>query len=355
MNSLTKQPWALIQADVAPFSTARFAFGPGGGTATLQASAMTPSTPGTSWQFTAYSESSFKEAADLSCASAPDLIGSNGLNSPAVSSTDTIQWTSASTSMWYFGIKEVAPALSCALSDLDGATYTLTVTQANGSQLSWEEQGMPAIYASFFVLMGLALLAHVYGHIIAALPPEYPTSKGFRPPMVNAVLVSLAFHTISNLFHLIEWSVVATTGMDSGLFLSVLGGLLRLLALATIWVMAAFVATGYGVTTKRIALMENNNWRGALLLGVVVVLGLTATIIYGTASRNPGNSSLAAAGAIGITVTLFLMGYLAWFWRATLQIIAAEVSVPKKGLLQNLLYVTIFTFLSLPFAEIVGE
>jgi hypothetical protein len=93
------------------------------------------------------------------------------------------------------------------------------------------------------------------------------------------VLAALSLHAASDTLHLIEWAYVDVTGEESGYFLAAAGGLLRLAALASIWVMAAFIATGYGVTTRRVALMENNNWRGALLLGVLVVLGLAATLL----------------------------------------------------------------------------
>ena len=287
-----------------PFSgeLGRFAYGPGGGTAavTVPANPLAPKQA----QLSSYTEATWKAASPPSCTSATDgaLAFTTSSTAPV---TATASFAGGDKTRWVFalagqptGLYPPCPSLS--------ADYTLTALQANGSQLSYEEQGLPAIYACFWVFMVLALGAHAYGHIVAPLPQGYP--KGARPPLVVALLVALTLHATSDTFHLIEWAYVDITGKESGYFLAVMGGLLRLGALACIWVMAAFLATGYGVTTRRVALMENNNWRGALLLGVLVILGLTATFLYASATRGTPNPS---AAGVGITLVFFTLGCVA--------------------------------------------
>ena len=336
----------------APFSgpLGRFAYGPGGGSAEITLSAD-PLGTAKNVQLAWFSDATWRTAkGSLNCQSTPD--GSLSVLQNTISSVTETATMPAANILWGFALQSQPSTFDPAGTPCPtlGADYTLTATQASGSQLSYEEQGLPAIYACFWVFMALTAGAHVYGHIIAPLPQGYPTgAKGMRPPLVTCLLAALTLHMASDTLHLIEWAYVDVTGAESGLFLAVAGGLLRLAALAAVWVMAAFIATGYGVTTRRVSLMENNNWRGALLLGALVVLGLAATLLYAGASRGGGNA--AAAGGVGLTLVLFTLGYLAWFIRGTLATIAAEVSVPKKALLTAMLWTTVGTFMILPFAE----
>ena len=341
-NTIINSPLTVLGSSSG--SKAKFAFGAGGGTATISL----PYNPLTPVSSTLVMTNSIN---DPSCGATPDLVSSLLSPTPTGSATQTIPFSSDN-KVWTFALTGGSANLGSILACQTplSTDYTLTARQANGSQLSYEEQGLPAIYACFWVFMALAVGAHAYGHYIAPLPQGYP--KGQRPPLVSAVLASLALHAGSDFFHLVEWSYVDITGAESGYFLAVVGGLLRLGALVCIWVTAAFIATGYGVTVRRVSLREDSNWRGALLLGVLLVLGLTATLLYATASRG-GNG--AAAGGVGITLVCFLAGYLAWFLRRTQAVISAEVSLPKKALLTALMWTTVGTFLILPFAELLSE
>ena len=315
-----------------PFSDAigRFAFGAAGGSASAALSNVQAPATALNW----FAETSWRKGAHDCSLNADGTAPINGL--------PTVTGNPGSNQMWYF-------ALSACTSTAMSLDYTLTATQANGSQLSYEEQGLPAIYACFWIMMAGTVLAHAWAHFLAPLPADYP--KGVRPPLVIALTVALALHSVSDTFHLIEWAVVDQTGRDSGMFLAALGGLTRLFALSAIWVMMAFVATGYGITTRSVRLMENNNWRGALLLGILVVLGLTSTLLYATATRAPGAAPDKGAAGVGLTLFFFTIAYLVWFVRRTRLTIADEVSLPKKALLQMLMWVTLGTSLVLPLAE----
>jgi hypothetical protein len=318
-----------------PFSDAigRFAFGAAGGSASAALSNVQTPAVALNW----YAEASWRKGAH-DCS-----LGADG--TALVNGLPTVAASPGSSQMWYFALTGCTPTTSTPMT----LGYTLTATQANGSQLSYEEQGLPAIYACFWIMMAGTVLAHAWAHFLAPLPADYP--KGVRPPLVIALTVALALHAVSDTFHLIEWAVVDQTGRDSGMFLAALGGLTRLFALSAIWVMMAFIATGYGITTRSVRLMENNNWRGALLLGILVTLGLTSTLLYATATRAPSAAPDKAAAGVGLTLFFFTIGYLVWFVRRTRLTIADEVSLPKKALLQMLMWVTLGTSLVLPLAE----
>lgn len=258
--------------------------------------------------------------------------------------------------MVYFALQTVpfdGNVLACQIPHTS-STYTLVLKQGSGSQLSYEEQGLPAIYAVFWIFMGATMALHIYGHMVGPKPSNYPKE---RPRLVDALVALLALHAFSNTLHLIEWGVVDQTGKDSGLFLAAVGGLFRLAALCALWVMAAFIATGYGISTMNIGSMRDpKNYRGAILLTVLVVLGFTTTLLYSLTPRSVASArGSSAQGGMAITLTLFILGYLVWFVRRVRETIAAEVSVTKKALLNSLMWVTLGSFFILPFAEILCE
>lgn len=258
--------------------------------------------------------------------------------------------------MVYFALQTVpfdGNVLACQ-TPTSSSTYTLVLKQGSGSQLSYEEQGLPAIYAVFWIFMGATMALHIYGHMVGPKPSNYPK---VRPRLVDALVALLALHAFSNTLHLIEWGVVDQTGKDSGLFLAAVGGLFRLAALCALWVMAAFIATGYGISTMNIGSMRDpKNYRGAILLTVLVVLGFTTTLLYSLTPRSVASArGSSAQGGMAITLTLFILGYLVWFVRRVRETIAAEVSVTKKALLNSLMWVTLGSFFILPFAEILCE
>jgi hypothetical protein len=223
----------------------RFAYGPGGGSAGITLSAN-PLGSAPNPQLAWFSDATWRTAKGaLNCQSTP--AGSLSVLQNTISSVTETATMPAANTLWVFALQSLPSSTDPAGTPCPplAADYTLTATQASGSQLSYEEQGLPAIYACFWVFMALTAGAHVYGHIIAPLPQGYPTGdKGMRPPLVTCLLAALTLHMASDTLHLIEWAYVDVTGAESGLFLAVAGGLLRLAELAAIWVMAAFIATG---------------------------------------------------------------------------------------------------------------
>lgn len=246
-----------------------------------------------------------------------------------------------------------------------GDTYTLTLKQADGGHLSYEEVGIPAVYGVFWAWTMCLAGAMVWALFFAARPATFPKEL---PLLTRVLLVTLVLHALSNLAHLIEWSYLSSTGKPSGAFLAVVGGLLRLAAVAAGWVMAAVIASGYGVSTMSVGTYkEEKNIKGVVALSALILVGFILSVYFGaTASAagggagNPkfgcpstsaGNAGGIWAGLIFLALTFTYLAFVVIRWRAT---IAAEASLPRKTLLTWCGYNVIASFFILPLAEIIG-
>ena len=143
---------------------------------------------------------------------------------------------------WFRLLSSSDPAAPSGSSCGDGVStaYTVEATQADGSQLAYDEVGLPAVYGVFWVVSLAQLAFHCWRH--------YFRQPAFAPGLVRALTALLALHALSDVAHLIEWSEVARTGRGSAA-LAAVGGLLRLGAQAVMWAAAALAAVGFGITS----------------------------------------------------------------------------------------------------------
>ena len=314
----------------------RFAYGKSGGFATLSITGGA----GQAVSGAAYMDTTWCPGATCastpSATTAPFLPGNaENFDSPAGGAAFA---TTDRAHIWYF----TSPTQGCnANNPNSGAAYTLTLKQLDGGQLSYEELGMPALYGVFWAWTTALVGGAVWAFFFAPKPNGFPAAP---PLLIRVAILMFALHTLSNMAHLVEWSVLASSGTPSGWFLAVVGGLLRLGALGCLWVLAGIVATGFGVSTNSVgSLRDPQNWRGAALLGALVLVGLVLSLYYGatgsTAGSAAGSAKAGCSGAQGgsdaggavaaTTLILLTLGYLAWVvwrWRAT---VAAEASLAK--------------------------
>ena len=246
-----------------------------------------------------------------------------------------------------------APECSAAIT---ATTYTVTAKQFDGSQLSYEELGLPAVYGVFFAAAVVTLGVHVWGHYV----PRESAPHAFAPLIVRALTATLALHALSTFFHLIEWGLVASAG--KGLpFFAVTAALLRLLAQSATWVLAALAAVGHGISSSDANWRAHLDWRdwrtsrGVALLGALILTYLIVAIVYAAqstaaASRTAsGESPWAAAVLVGLT-----LGYAGWFFVRVRSTKAAEISLPKKALLDRLTLAVAAALFVLPVAELLS-
>lgn len=253
------------------------------------------------------------------------------------------------TTSWSFAISSIVSPTTGTGCAVPGpvVSYTLTVLQADGGQLSYEELGLPAVYGCFWAIAAVIFGAHVWAHYVRMTP-------AFAPAIVRVFTLTLALHMMSDLFHLIEWSVVARSG-SGNVGLNVCGGLLRLAALSCTWALAGLVAVGYGVSSYAFgAWTDRANWSGAAILGALVLTNLVVSMLYAVQRTNDDTKLPASAAAAAIFLLIFTIAYIVWFVRRARLTIAAEVSVPKRVLMQRLMWALVAAFNILPFAELLS-
>jgi len=208
----------------------KFAFGPRGGRVRVAAGSPT------NVNFVAFDDSAWPAGCSDSRAreDTPLIAG--------VSSVDFSVGGSSRPFYWFMLFSSSDPARPTGSSCGDGVStaYTVEATQADGSQLAYDEVGLPAVYGVFWVVSLAQLAFHCWRH--------YFRRPAFAPGLVRALTALLALHALSDVAHLIEWSEVARTGRGSAA-LAAIGGLLRLGAQAVMWAAAALAAVGFGITS----------------------------------------------------------------------------------------------------------
>ena len=219
--------------------------------------------------------------------------------------------------------------------------WTLTLTQADGSQLGYDEQGIPSGYATWFVFYIIALSVHVWAH--------YMRAPKFAPAIVRLYSLSLVLQTASLFCHACDWLTVASRGTGVPFF-SILGSLLRVLAAISLWVLAALVANGYGVRT--FAIDERANYASAAL--TLCALGAGCGFIGWNVTRDPANPERFTSAPALIVLLLLTFVFVAWFLVRLSWTLKAEAHTVKKALLFRLGAVLLGNFAILPFSEFVG-
>lgn len=317
---------------------ARFAFGSDGGSASIEYSYASSATSPAN--LLAYSESKWN--GDAGCAALEGSPSFAAVPLPLAANTAvTASYAGVGKSYYYWALGDSTSPCQNAVGPI---TYTLTVTQADGNQLGYDEMGIPAIYGVFWSFLLVTLAVHVWA--------SYFRKPVLAPALIRVFTIGLSLHMLSNFFHMINWSVIASKG-TANVGLEVCGALLRLAANIAVWVLAAVAAIGYGVSTYSFGdWREKSNLRGLIALGALVITYTVVALVYAAKRSNPSDASPdkgAAVAAIFILVETIV--YIIWFFRRIRATIAAEVSVPKKAFLKQLMVAMACLFVVLPFAE----
>jgi Rhodopsin-like GPCR transmembrane domain len=246
---------------------------------------------------------------------------------------------------WYFyGANNVGTAPGDCVPAASGE-YILTVTQANGSQLGYDEIGMPAIYGVFWFFSFMILCFHLYGH--------YFRTPRFGPTIVICFTLVLFLHSGSTFCNLINWSVVQSSGKEVP-FMEGVAAMLRFSSLFLIYVLSTLSANGYGITSY--SLKSQYNIIGFIAVIFVAILLFVVLIWYwATVNRvaPPVTTFVAALPAISIlALTLIFLG---WFIFAIRSTIFQETHTTKRTLLFRLSFALGSVFMSLPLSEFIAS
>jgi hypothetical protein len=182
--------------------------------------------------------------------------------------------------LWYFTLA----AQDCTTPPLL-SSYTLDLRLADGSQLGYDEIGMPAIYGAFLALNAAVLLAHALAHyfpaalaaLLAALcgggggfaygrvdgagrgasaAARAAAANGgaggaprrFAPAIVRWFTASLSLFCAACLLHACDWAAAASNGIGAPAA-GIAADFLRIGSLMALWTCSALVAMGYGVVS----------------------------------------------------------------------------------------------------------
>ena len=229
--------------------------------------------------------------------------------------------------------------------------FTVTLQQANGDQLSYEEIGLPAVYAVFLVVAVAQLGVHTWKH--------YVQGAIFAPLIVRCLTLLLSLHAYSDFAHMVDWALVANSGKGST-FLAVTAGLFRLFAEVAMWVLAFFAAVGHGISSsdanwrKHLDCKSFANLRGVLLLAGIIVTYLVVASVYAASGNSAPTRTAGGSVWAAIVLLALVIGYCIWFFFTMRATRAAEISVPKKTMLERLTYVIGGALIILPLVELIS-
>lgn len=251
--------------------------------------------------------------------------------------------------MWFF---TVANAPSCS-SPVLGLSYTLTLTQTDGGQLSYDEMGLPGIYGAFWTLLVVGQLVYAYAAFIRPRKPDGRLAP-FRPLIVLMLVSGIMLELVSVFCHLIDYARAASDGIGAPA-LGLIGGLLRICSHMAGWMMASLVAVGYGITSY--ALFSKANivplvFQGFLLIWYIALVAWYATVGRSTSNlRMIGTSENSWPGILLLITTLLYLGWFVWRVRKTIQ---AEANTLKRKVLLHLAIACGLLFALLPLIDIVA-
>lgn len=270
----------------------------------------------------------------LSCADAIS-VATQQLDLDVAHKSITVDFTeSASPHYWYFTL------INRDCSPVTMAWYSMTFTQANGSLLSYDQLGLPAIFSCFFALFLAGTLFHLYWH--------YLRHPRFGPLVVMLLSLSLLCMTLTTLCGIVEWGTVATSGVSSGGWL-LAHYLFRVASVMCLWTMVALVACGYGVTTYN--LCHRTNVLGLALL-VVILVAYIAGLLFRVLEYDPADPNL----DVTAWPMLFLAGvtvvYVCWFVYRVRRTIVKESRTDKRLVLWKIAVCLGAQFAVLPLTEL---
>jgi hypothetical protein len=219
-------------------------------------------------------------------------------------------------------------------------SYTITLKQADGSQLSYDHLGLPALYGCFWAVFAILTAVHVARH--------YVLTPRFGPTVALLYSATLSLFMLHLLFSFILWARMAADGLVD-VPIAILATLLRGLAHLVLLALAALVAGGYGVTTYK--LTTTGNLVGCAIWALFAVAYAAASVVrlLGMDAAQP-NPDLGSWPAI-VLIALFLT-FLGWFVLGLRRTILGETRTDKRAVLFRLGLALAYYCLILPAVEL---
>jgi hypothetical protein len=221
---------------------------------------------------------------------------------------------------------------------------TLVTTQANGSHLSYDEVGLPALYGVFFAFFLLVLGYHVYTHYF---------KHKLQPFLIRFTTGLLATGTLWCLMDMSAWSVLESSGKPSG-FLMFVGFLLHVAVRVQAALLCWYIARGINLSTQPDPV--RSFWSAVGLTLVVVQAIWMLCVIAWFASANPADPNSLNFNASWPVVLLNLsdIAMVVWFFLRSRANIQAQTHTLKRQYLFRLSLTAVLLFFVNPISSIAG-
>lgn len=195
--------------------------------------------------------------------------------------------------------------------------YTIHMTQANGSELPVQQQGMPVIYGLMTLLSAAAALAQV----VAARGMRQ--SESFHPIMKLLTLV-VVFFCVSNVLLFLHFYVFQFTGVGVPLFEYSAKMLQVFVRVGTI-LLAMLVAKGWTINSVALEGQEKLSCLMITILGLYLSMAMWYLVWL-----DPASTLYIYDSWPGIGICLLLLGVLVWFVHTILDTRAFEEGAAKR-------------------------
>lgn len=215
---------------------------------------------------------------------------------------------------WWFVVAD------CGAQSQNIPSYSIHITQYNGSELSCDEYGLPAMYITFFVFYLFVIGAHAYSAW------QLFKSEALHP-IVRIISVAIALQFFAIFFQMIHYTTLKRNGVGvEGL--KAFGDLLNMLMDLAIILLMVLISKGWAVTTNVIPKRDTTIILVVMALLIVLYLALfiwdyataDSAIVYYFYQSVPG---------IMILVIRALVGF--WFLWNIFQTLKLETLPEKRG------------------------
>lgn len=222
--------------------------------------------------------------------------------------------------------------------------YSFLFLQADGSQLSHDEVGLPAFrLVMLFVWGGMAAL-----HIAVT----YAYSQ-WKPAQLRWLTVPMAMEVLAQTLLTAHWQTKEANGLGSPGSEAVSRGLHEL-ALLAIWSILVATSGGTGVVRRQLFGSDNLASMAGMLgtLGVFVVE--IVLLLWYELARDPSSAEFIFDSGAGVTVVVLQTGLGLWFLVTARWIFFAASDPEMRDWVKRLALVGLPAFMILPIAAIVG-
>jgi len=227
---------------------------------------------------------------------------------------------------------------------VSASDYAFEFRQADGSQLSYDETGLPTFRLIMLFVWGAMTALHVA--VTYAYSP-------WKPAQLRWLTVPMAMEVLAQTLLTAHWMTKEGNGVGSPGSEAVSRGLHEL-ALMAVW--SILVATSGGTGVVRRQLFGSDNLTS--MVGLLATLGIfvmeLVLVLWYELARDPSSTEFIFDSGAGITVVVLQTGLGLWFLVTARWIFFASSDPDMRDWVKRLAVVGMPAFLVLPIAAIVG-